>query len=92
MLLTQCLLGIDQHCDVNNIDKTSCIGHTSKFSRIWCQVQKSIFGIQNTTIFFFLLFMFDNQIRANITVSYFIREGWMVNIAPIRNVSNTKIY
>lgn len=53
---------------------------------------KKVFLAFTAQRFFFLLFMFDNQIRANITVSYFIREGWMVNIAPIRNVSNTKIY
>lgn len=30
MILTQCLLGIGQHCYVDNIDKIECIGHTSK--------------------------------------------------------------
>lgn len=30
MIFTECLLGIGQHCDVDSIDNTSCIGHTFK--------------------------------------------------------------
>lgn len=62
------------------------------FQGFGVRFKKVFLAFKTQRFFFFLLFMFDNQIRANITVSYFIREGWMVNIAPIRNVSNTKIY
>lgn len=31
MIITQCRPDVDQHCDVDNTDKTSCIGHSSNF-------------------------------------------------------------